>query len=98
MAARALASALFLLLCAPAYAQLLHIARVHPAPMSFAGLQNQEGGSTAPLHCVNSGGTPVTCNVQYFGGSVISNVKIYVVFWGSGVTPGGDLAGFYTTI
>lgn len=56
---------------------------------------------TAPV-CVNTAGGHVPCavNMQYFGGHVVSNVKVYAVFWSAAV--GSDIqsgvAGFYSTL
>ena len=53
--------------------------------------------------CFNTFG-PTPCDgttmlqVQYYGGKVIPNVKVYAVYWGSSVDPLGDLDGFYQTL
>jgi hypothetical protein len=55
---------------------------------------------TAPV-CVN-GGSPVTCAVdmQYFGGHVLSNAKLYAVFWTSAIDPEiqSGIGGFYAAL
>jgi hypothetical protein len=38
-----------------------------------------------PAICVDISKKPAPCDVRYWGGHVISNVKIYAVFWTAGV-------------
>lgn len=54
----------------------------------------------SPATCVDSRNQPAACNLQYLGGHVISNVKIYAVFWGSGVdaTTKSGIGGFFTAL
>jgi hypothetical protein len=63
------------------------------APPSQPGAPVGEAAATAPS-CSGS------CNLQYWGGHVISNVKIYAVFWGSGVsaTTQSSIGGFFTAL
>jgi hypothetical protein len=55
---------------------------------------------TAPV-CV-SGSSPVTCAVdmKYFGGHVLSNVKVYAVFWTAAISPDilSGIGGFYAAL
>ena len=57
--------------------------------------------SRAPI---SANGTPPTCtgtcNLQYWGGHVISNVKVYAIFWGSGVDAAtqSGIGDFYTAL
>lgn len=54
----------------------------------------------SPASCVDSSNRPAPCDLQYWGGHVISNVKIYAVFWGSGVnaTTKAGIGGFFTAL
>jgi MYXO-CTERM domain-containing protein len=63
------------------------------APPSQPGAPVGEAAATVP----SCGGS---CNLQYWGGHVISNVKIYAVFWGSGVnaTTQSGIGGFFTAL
>lgn len=67
----------------------VHAVRTAPSPAASASAPSM---GVAPT-CTN-------CNVQYWGGPVISNVKIYAVFWGSGVdaTVRSGIAGFFTAL
>jgi hypothetical protein len=49
-------------------------------------------GASAPV-CLDSSGNPGTCNVQYYGGPVISAVDVVIVYWGSNVSSVVDCGG-----
>jgi hypothetical protein len=49
-------------------------------------------GASAPT-CIDSQGSPGTCNVQYYGGPVISAVDVVVVYWGSSISSVVDCGG-----
>lgn len=49
-------------------------------------------GASAPV-CLDSSGNPGICNVQYYGGPVISDVDVVVVYWGSNVSSVVDCGG-----
>jgi uncharacterized protein (TIGR03382 family) len=71
------------------------VAQASPGPSPFSG--------TSPI-CVNAANQTINCAVdlQYFGGPVLSNVKVYAVFWTSQVSSDiqqgiGDFYGMLTT-
>ncbi len=82
---------------------LVGIARVQPGPPAAFSLFPDSSGTPG---CFNAFGSPVTCDpatmlkVQYFGGKVIPNAKVYAVFWTSGVnaTTQADIGPFYRAI
>ncbi len=108
MMIRLLTFALFLVVT-PTFADVIRIARpryqpVQPAPHVSTGLEVGSllrSSGTAP-DCADSGGNSIPCAVdmQYFGGSVLSNVKVYAVLWNSEVNPiiAADIGGFYQTL
>ena len=76
---------------------LFAVVPVHIVPMDAP--PSQPG---APVGAA-AGTTPscgASCNLQYWGGHVIPNVKIYAVFWGSGVnaTIQSSIGGFFTAL
>ena len=73
--------------------------RVHTLPLRKPGrtapaIQSQLGD---PANCLDGDGT---CHVNYYGGKVISNVKVYQVNWGSSVdsSVASKFPGFWTAI
>ena len=72
----------------------------HQAPTDAAGLIRTAGG-TAPV-CVDSSHKVIPCviNLQYFGGHVLSNVKVYAVFWSGLVSSDvqSGAPGFYAAL
>jgi MYXO-CTERM domain-containing protein len=84
--------ALFLSVTASS-ADVIRVARPRAAGQSAAEARPGEAGGllrnsgTAP-ECRNNKGNPIPCtlNVKYFGGHVISNVKVYAVFWDATVS------------
>lgn len=60
------------------------------------------GSTTGPSldHASGDGGRGVDGRLEYFGGRVISNVKVYDIFWGAGVDPTyqAQIGGFYSAI
>jgi Bacterial Ig domain len=97
-----------LLLCAlSAGADAIRIARprfheVSPAPDTFAAPGGVLPNAATAPECLNAQGAVITCAVdmQYFGGPVLSNVKVYAVFWSSAVSPviTQGMGGFYGTL
>jgi hypothetical protein len=61
---------------------------------TYVPMPTQERGSRDFVGAAGNGHV----HMVYRGGPVISNVKIYAVFWGSNVPNQSDLAGFYTAI
>jgi hypothetical protein len=51
---------------------------------------------TAPA-CNDAQGTPVPCSIDYYGGRVVENAKVYLVLWGPNVnnTVSAQLPAFY---
>ncbi len=102
-----LLAAAWVLLATPALADVQQLGPPHYQPLRPAGEVSQwRPGSlprgedaTAPT-CYSNAGKPVTCTVdiQYFGGPVLSNVKVYAVLWSIAVSPDValDIGGFYT--
>jgi uncharacterized protein (TIGR03382 family) len=77
---------------------------MQPAPPSRTTLE--QGGlaltaGTAPK-CVDGNRQPIPCvvDLQYFGGHVLSNVKVYAVFWTSSVASEiqSGVPGFYSAL
>jgi Bacterial Ig domain len=58
------------------------------------------GGSAPVCFSVLGGLTPCVLDVEYFGGPVLSNVKVYAVFWSSGVSAeiADGMGDFYRTL
>ncbi|MGO8968536.1 MAG: Ig-like domain-containing protein [Myxococcaceae bacterium] len=88
-----------LLLCATSAGADSHrVSRRLPERVSGALVRSD---ATAPT-CSGLFGfsTPCTLDVQYYGGSVLSNVKVYAVFWDNTVNPDvfQGMAGFYQTL
>jgi MYXO-CTERM domain-containing protein len=53
--------------------------------------ENRHGlGSSGLNHFAGDGGRGVDGKLEYFGGRVISNVKVYDIFWGAGPEPAID--------
>jgi len=80
--------AVLLVASLPAPAEVIHIARPRLQPLRPAegsGLIHSAG--TVP-ECTGNGGAPIPCAVSmvYFGGSALSNVKVYAVFWTGAVS------------
>jgi hypothetical protein len=64
--------------------------RIHAMPMRpQASLDNAATPDVTP---------PAGAHLTYFGGPVLSKVKVYAVYWGSGVQLQSHLNSFYTTI
>ncbi len=99
-----------LLMATPAAPEVLRFGQPHYQPKGSMDVQQATPGTssliqtadgTAPI-CVDSNHKPIACvvDLQYFGGHVLSNVKVYAVFWSASVT--GDVrsgvAGFYSTL
>lgn len=61
-------------------ARRIHIVAKNPR----SGDQKINEAASAPT-CVNSSGTAGACNFKYYGGPIISNPDIVVVYWGSTV-------------
>ncbi len=84
-------------------ASALHVARTKggaPGTRTFAARAHKPGDPTAPTGCnLPDGGGGGTCEVDYFGGAVISNPKVYAVFWTSKVdaTTKSQIGGFFQT-
>ncbi len=77
-------------------ALLIAIVPVHVVPMTAPRPpMTAEAANGQPANCIGG-----ACNVQYWGGHVISNVKLYAVFWGSGVdaTTRSSIGGFFTAL
>ena len=60
-------------------------ARPRGVALPSVRLPSLSTGATSPAHCVDAGGNPARCEFRYFGGPVLSNVKVHAVLWGSGV-------------
>ncbi len=95
-----------LLFASVASADVIHIARPRSQPPEAQRLGLGESflqaAGTAP-ECTNAAGTmliPCAVAMEYFGGAVLSNVKVYAVYWSSGVSPAisGGMGGFYRTL
>jgi hypothetical protein len=64
----------------------VHIVPIRIAPKSATtSLTPATSGPSAPI-CVDSSGNPVTCLYNYYGGPVISNIDVVVVYWGKSVS------------
>ena len=60
----------------------IHIVAKNP---HSADQRIREAGASAPF-CVNGSGTAGTCSFNYYGGPIISNLDVVVVYWGSTVS------------
>jgi hypothetical protein len=64
----------------------VHIVPIRIAPKSATtSLAPATSGPSAPI-CVDSSNQPVTCLFNYYGGPVISNIDVVVVYWGKSVS------------
>ena len=82
-------------------ALLIAIVPVHVVPVTAPPSSTEAPAANgSPAKCVNSSSQPAPCNLRYWGGHVISNVKIYAVFWGSGVnaTTKSGIGGFFAAL
>lgn len=97
-----------LLLGAPAAADVVRVGRPHYQPKHGTGARPGTdrtslivNAGTAPS-CVDANSAPIPCavNLAYFGGRVLSNVKVYAVFWTSSVSPAvqSGMPGFYRAL
>jgi hypothetical protein len=60
--------------------------------MRMKGIQLMNGLSKAPV------GTASTPHLQYFGGPLLSKVKVQIVYWNSQVSHQDKLPGFYSSV
>jgi Bacterial Ig domain len=97
--------ALFFLLCVtPVSADVIRIARPRygPPPKTTPLTEGVVRRSGSEPSCARSTGAPIPCTVdfEYFGGAVISNVKVYAIFWSSEVSAEiqAGIGGFYQTL
>ncbi len=92
-------TAAVLFAAAPAGADGLRLTRPRAASGPSAP---RVGDATVPQCVLPPGWVSIPCQVdlQYFGGPVLANVKVYAVFWDSTVNPDVTLgmAGFYQTL
>jgi hypothetical protein len=87
MSYRLVTSAL-LLLATPAAPEVRSLGRPHYQPMQLAPPSRLTLTAGAAPKCVDANRQPIPCavNMQYYGGHVLSNVKVYAVFWSTSVT------------
>ena len=97
--------AVALLMATPAAPEVLRVGQPHyqptrPVTPDISGLIRTAGG-TAPA-CVDSNHKAIPCvvDLQYFGGHVLSNVKVYAVFWSGLVSSDvqSGVPGFYAAL
>jgi hypothetical protein len=67
--------------------------RLHIVAKSSGKLRKHSSSGASAPYCVDAQGNPGTCDFQYYGGPVISNVDTVVVYWGSGVSTVVDCGG-----
>jgi hypothetical protein len=105
-----LVTAVSLLMATPAAPEVLRVGQPHYQPTrpvdtrqvtpDIFGLIRTAGG-TAPA-CVDSNHKAIPCivDLQYFGGHVLSNVKVYAVFWPGLVSSDvqSGVPGFYAAL
>ena len=79
----------------------VHIVRRNPAAPPAGAAPSQIGSDAGIPYCGISGCDPNTMlKFHYFGGNVIPNVKLYAVFWTSGVdaTTQNQIGPFYQAL